>query len=259
MTDWGTGHYERVAAQLLPAARAAIDHAAPGPGERVVDVGCGTGNAALLAAERGAAVTGVDPAPRLLRVARAQAAAQGLDATFALGEAAALPIDDRSVDVAVSVFGVIFAPDARAAAAELARVTKPQGRIVLCAWIPQGALFEVMRLRREAMNATKQLSAHGPPDAWYDEHALHQRFAPLGFSCELHEEQISFGAPSVEHFLESELQDHPMWVQARAALEPLGRMQSLLERAREVYAQANEETASFGVSSRYVVASLRRS
>jgi 2-polyprenyl-3-methyl-5-hydroxy-6-metoxy-1,4-benzoquinol methylase len=74
--DWSLGHYEHTAAQLMPAARVVVDRAAPAEGERVVDVGCGTGNAALLAAARGARVTGVDPAARLLEVAREQAAAQ---------------------------------------------------------------------------------------------------------------------------------------------------------------------------------------
>src|SRR5690242_13344172 len=97
--DWGHGHYERTAAQLVPAARDAVEHAAPRPGEHVVDVGCGTGNAALLAAERGARVTGVDPAERLLEVARAAAAERGLQATFAQGDAAHLPVDDGSADV----------------------------------------------------------------------------------------------------------------------------------------------------------------
>src|SRR3954452_3668306 len=132
--DWSAGHYEQIADQVMPAAHAVVDRAVPVPGEHVVDVGCGTGNAALLAAERGARVTGVDPAPRLLEVARARAASRGLEATFALGDAAALPIEDGEADVVLSVFGVIFASDPLAAAAEMARVTAPGGRVVLTAW-----------------------------------------------------------------------------------------------------------------------------
>src|SRR4051795_13544273 len=97
--DWSLGRYEDTALQLLPAARVVVDRAAPSAGDRVVDVGCGSGNAALLAAERGARVTGVDPAARLLDVAREEAAARGLDANFALGEAAALPLADGEADV----------------------------------------------------------------------------------------------------------------------------------------------------------------
>jgi len=92
--EWGAGRYERIAEQLLPAAEVVVEQAAPREGESVVDIGCGTGNAALLAADRGATVTGVDPAQRLLDVAAATAAERGLDATFRLGEAADIPLDD---------------------------------------------------------------------------------------------------------------------------------------------------------------------
>src|SRR5262245_27647387 len=138
--DWGQGRYEHVAAQLLPAAKVVVDTAAIEEGERVVDVGCGTGNAALLAAERGASVTGIDPAQRLLDVASAQASKGGLDARFERGEAASLPVPDGGAEVVLSVFGVIFASDPKAAADEMARVLAPVGRMLLAAWIPGGAI-----------------------------------------------------------------------------------------------------------------------
>ena len=125
--DWGVGKYEQTAAQLLPTAETVIDAAGPVKGETLIDLGCGTGNAALIAARRGALVTGVDPAPRLLEIAAANARAEGLSIDFAEGEAAAIPLADGFAKVLVSVFGVIFAPDAEAAATEMGRVSAADG------------------------------------------------------------------------------------------------------------------------------------
>src|SRR5262245_61982493 len=105
--DWSLGRYEPTAEQLLPAAVRAVERAAPNPGEAVLDVGCGSGNAALLAAATGANVKGVDPAPRLLGLARDRAAAEGREIAFLKGVVEALPVPDASVDVLLSVFGVI--------------------------------------------------------------------------------------------------------------------------------------------------------
>jgi SAM-dependent methyltransferase len=256
--DWGLGNYERIAAQLLGAANVALDQAAPRSGEHVVDVGCGTGNAALLAAERGARVTGIDPAQRLLDVAGAQAGRRGLEATFMRGEAGALALADAAADVVLSVFGVIFAPDASAAASEIARVTAPDGRIVLCAWIPDGALFEVARLRREAVSATAG-TALGPPSLeWHDADALRGMFGPLGFTVDLYEERLAFTADSPEDFVESEFRDQPLWVAGRAALEPGGKMETLRAEALHILEAANEQPDGFRVTSRYVVTTLHR-
>jgi ubiquinone/menaquinone biosynthesis C-methylase UbiE len=119
--DWGAGHYETTAVQLAPAAAVAVQRASLRPGERVLDLGCGTGNAALLAVRADATVTGVDPAARLLAVARDRAAAEGAQVDFTPGDAASIPLAEASVDAIVSVFAVIFAPDPGAAAAEMCR------------------------------------------------------------------------------------------------------------------------------------------
>src|SRR5690242_17943512 len=147
--DWGLGQYERIALQLLPAAEVVVDIADPVAGETVVDIGCGTGNAALLAAERGARVIGIDPAERLLEVAATAAQDRDLDAEFVPGEAASMPVSNAEADAVVSVFGVIFAPDPAAAAEEIYRVTGPSGRVVLAAWIPGGPISDAVRLNRE--------------------------------------------------------------------------------------------------------------
>ena len=171
--EWGHGRYEVIAEQLFPAAEVVVGRADPDDGDRVLDLGCGTGNAALLAAERGATVTGVDPAERLVSVAADEAAARGLDARFVVGSAADLPLADDSVDVVVSVFGVIFAPDAEAAAAEIDRVTAPGGRAVISAWIPEGTMFRAVRLMRETIGPLlDRPPPAGRPFAWHEQGAL---------------------------------------------------------------------------------------
>ena len=256
--DWGVGHYEHTAAQLLPAAEAVVDRAGLAPGERVVDVGTGTGNAALLAAARGATVTGVDPSDRLLSVARARAAARDLDATFVAGEAAALPVPDAGADVVLSVFGVIFALDAAAAAAELARVTAPDGRILLSAWIPTGAITTMVRIARETVREALGAPAAAPPFAWQDRDALAGLLEPHGFTVTTEEHEIAFSGASPTEFLEGEQANYPPAVAGRAVLEPRGELAALRERMLAVLEGANEDPDAFRVTSRYVVAEARR-
>jgi SAM-dependent methyltransferase len=258
MTDWGLGRYETTAEQLVPAARVVVDQAAPAPGEHVVDLGCGTGNAALLAAERGARVTGVDPAARLLEVARAHAEARGLDATFVSGDASAIPVPDGAADVLLSVFGVIFAADPTEAAAEMARVAAPRGRILVSAWIPGGAISQLVRVGREAMVRALGAPAGSPPFPWHERDALAELFAPYGFEVSLSEERISFGARSARDYLEGEFGDHPMWVASKAVLEPRGELEAVQQRALEIMEAANEDPGAFRVTSRYVFATIRR-
>jgi SAM-dependent methyltransferase len=255
--DWGLGRYEDTAAQLEPAARILVKRAAPAAGEHVVDVGCGTGNAALLAAERGARVTGVDPASRLLDVARRDAEARGLDATFVAGEAAALPLADGDADVVLSVFGVIFAPDARAAAAELARVTAPDGRIVLSAWIPGGAVSRAVRAAGDAVREALGGRPEPPPFAWHDPAALSERFGPHGFAVEVEQHRLAFTAASARAYLDQQA-GHPMAVAGREALERTGESAALYERMLAIYESGNEDPEGFRVTSRYIVATARR-
>jgi SAM-dependent methyltransferase len=259
--DWGIGEYEHTAAALLPCARVIVDEARIVPGEHVVDVGCGTGNAALLAAERGARVTGVDPAPRLLDVARAEAAARGLELSFVAGDAAGIPISDGDADVVLSVFGVIFAPDAGVAANELARVCADDGRIVLGAWRQVGVLSEMNRLFgaavREALGPMAPPAA--PPFAWHDRDALAGLFGPLGFEVTLTEHVHAFTAPSLDEYVATQVVHHPMSIAGRHVLERAGAANDVFERAIALLQEANEDPEGFRVTSPYVVATARRS
>jgi len=255
--DWGLGSYEPTADQLRPAAELIVERAAPAAGEVVLDVGCGTGNAALLAAATGAEVTGVDPAPRLLGLARDRAAAEGREIAFLEGAAESLPVPDASVDVVLSVFGVIFAPDAHRAAAELARVTADDGRILLTAWIPDGAITRVAGMWRTAVFAA--LEQEPPPGfGWHDREALRGLFGPHGFSIEVEEATLVHGGASLDEYTSDVLDVHPLSVGANALLEQTGEAARLRAQARAILAEANEDPERFAITARYAIVTARR-
>jgi SAM-dependent methyltransferase len=110
------------------------------PGERVLDIAAGSGNAALAAARRGAAVIATDFVPQLLQAAARRARAEGLTLETREADAQRLPFADGAFDVVLSTFGVMFAPDQSRAAAELLRVCRPGGRIGLTAWTPRSVM-----------------------------------------------------------------------------------------------------------------------
>lgn len=256
--DWGIGSYESLAAQLLPAARVVVESAGLRPHERVLDLGCGTGNAALLAAERTGEVTGVDPAGRLLEIAQAQAAREGKKVTFLPGEAASLPVGDCAVDVILSVFALIFVPDPSAAAAEMSRVLAPGGRIVLSAWIPAGAMFEMTSAAAVAVGQAVGAPQGPAPFAWEQRDALLELLGPHGFSVEVTHHALAFTASSAREFLDDQAQHHPMAVAGLGVLEQLGQAQALRARLLAILQDGNEDAGKFRVTSRYVVATARR-
>jgi len=256
---WDLGRYEHIAAQLLPVAVAAVDQLHPLPDEFVVDLGCGTGNAALLAAARGAKVLGIDPTPRLLGVAQQCAKSLGLEVRFELGEAASMPLDDGSADAIVSVFAVIFASDAAAAAAEIDRVLNSKGRIVLTAWLPGGVLGPLYQLRQELIADVRGTeTSRQAPFKWHDWSALDGLIGHLGFAVELEEAELTLKGDTALDFIEAEFKHGPLWVEARSILEPAGRWQELRDAAARTYNDANEDPPRFRLTTPYVMASARR-
>jgi SAM-dependent methyltransferase len=135
---WASGDFHEIARQNVIMAEALCEAADPHGGERVLDVACGSGTAALVAARRYCEVTGIDYVPALIERARARARAEGLDVDFRVEDAQALPFPDASFDVVLSVYGVQFAPDQAKAASELLRVCRPGGRIALASPMPEG-------------------------------------------------------------------------------------------------------------------------
>jgi ubiquinone/menaquinone biosynthesis C-methylase UbiE len=144
---WAAGNFPAVARRALwPVGEQLVRRVGIGRNEDVLDVACGTGNAAIRAAQAGGRVVGVDLTPELFEAGRREADAEGVSIEWVEGDAEALPFPDASFDVILSTFGVMFAPRHRVAAAELARVLRPGGRLGLCTWTPEGSEDHVREL-----------------------------------------------------------------------------------------------------------------
>jgi ubiquinone/menaquinone biosynthesis C-methylase UbiE len=121
---WASGDYSAVGTRLLPTAELLCEAVDLRAGERVLDVACGNGNAALAAARRFCQVTGIDHVPALLDRGRRRAEAEGLEVSFQEADAEDLPFGDGSFDAVLSTCGAMFAPDQERTAAELLRVCR---------------------------------------------------------------------------------------------------------------------------------------
>ena len=179
---WASGDFSVIGVTLQIVGESLNEAADVRSNHRVLDVAAGSGNASIAAARRFATVTSTDYVPALLEHGRQRAAADGLtNVWFELADAEALPYPDDSFDVVLSTFGVMFAPDHERAAAELARVCRPGGRIGLANWTPSGFLGQLFRL----------IGSYVPPAAGVS--------SPLLWGTEAHVKSLFPGVTWIEH------------------------------------------------------------
>ncbi|HEX7255714.1 MAG TPA: class I SAM-dependent methyltransferase [Gaiellaceae bacterium] len=145
---WSAGPYQGITETIRDIHAVVIERLHPQPGQRLLDIATGTGAVAELAAQRGAEVVGVDIAPALIEQAKERAEGQGLTIDYRVGDAEALDLDDGRFDLVTSTCGVMFTPDHRAVAGELARVTRSGGRIGLACWTPDSGLAQMFAVMR---------------------------------------------------------------------------------------------------------------
>jgi SAM-dependent methyltransferase len=179
-TTWGVGDYALIAERLEPAARAVVDLAGVIDSDRGLDVATGTGNAALLAASRGATVVGLDFEPTLLDIARARARSANLEVEWVHADLESAPLERAAFSVVVSAFGVMYAPDHDAAAAALARYCAPGARLALAAWTP-GSLMPAMGAAL-APYLPPPPPGGAPPSRWGDDAAVAELLERHGIS-----------------------------------------------------------------------------
>lgn len=169
---WTAGDYGQVAEGLTLGAEAFFRRLPVEPGTRMLDVACGTGQTAIPAARAGARVTGLDLAPNWIEQARGRAAEENLEIRFDVGDAEAMPYEDGSFDLVVSLIGAMFAPRPERVTAELLRVTRPGGRVVMGNWTPESFVGDFFRT----------VGRHAPPPdmpsplLWGDEATVRERF-----------------------------------------------------------------------------------
>ena len=172
---WESGDFGQIARVIENVAEEFMGRLQLRPGQRVLDVACGTGNLAVIAARRGCATSGVDIAANLIEQARARAKEARLNIDFTEGDAEALPLPDNSFDLTVSMFGAMFTPQPGVTTAELRRVTKPGGRIAMANWTVEGFIGKMFKV----------MKAHVPPPPagvpspldWGDETIVRERLA----------------------------------------------------------------------------------
>ena len=229
---WAMGDYPAIAQrQLWPIGERVVRRIGVTPGEDVLDVACGTGNAAIRAAEAGGRVVGVDLTPELFEAGRQLASAAGVEIEWVEGDAEALPVADASFDVVVSVFGCMFAPRHRVTAAELARALRPGGRLCVTAWAPEGYMGDFFRTLGGHMPPPPPFAE--PPLLWGSEDHVRELFAGTGVELEFAREVAPFAEfDSIEEELEFATTKFGPMLMARRMLEPQGRWQALLDDMR---------------------------
>ena len=171
---WAMGDYDPVANMLLPAAQDLLDACAVSAGQEMLDVGAGTGNLALLAAEEGASVVASDLTPEMVEKGRARTQAAGVDVEWVVADAEDLPFEDERFDCAASVFGAIFAPRPEVMIKEMFRVVRPGNTVGLTAWGDYGIQAEIFAVFDEYRPETE----FPPPRLWGDPAVAEERLAP---------------------------------------------------------------------------------
>lgn len=224
---WASGRFDEVAELIWEVGDRLIERLGVGAGETVLDVGAGTGNAAIPAAAAGADVTASDLTPELFEDGRRRAAEAGVELEWVEADAEDLPFDDGAFDCVVSTFGHMFAPRHRVAAEEIARVTAPGGRFGLCCWEPDGNIGNFFKTMGAYLPPPPDLVQ--PPPMWGNAEHAAAMFEGTGVELEFEHEICRFRYPSPEEGVALYENTFGPMVMAKAALEPQGKWEALRE------------------------------
>ena len=214
---WSSGDYAVVGTTLQIVGEDLCEALDLRAGQRVLDVAAGNGNVSLAAARRWCDVVATDYVPTLLERARERAQAEHLPMTFQEADAEALPFADRSFDVVVSTFGVMFTPDQERAASELLRVCRKGGKIGLANWTPDGFIGHLFKIIGRHMPPPAGLR---PPSLWGQRDHLDHLFGHGATSIQARRKHFVFRYRSPEHCLEVFKTFYGPVLKTFAALQP---------------------------------------
>jgi ubiquinone/menaquinone biosynthesis C-methylase UbiE len=253
---WSSGDYGKVGVTLVLMAEMLCEAVDLRPRQRVLDVACGNGNAALAAARRFGEVVGVDYVPSLLEGGRERARAEGWQVDFREGDAEDLPFPDSSFDVVLSTLGAMFAPDQEKVASELLRVLKPGGKIGMTNWTPDGFVGDLFRTMGKHVPPPGGLK---PPFLWGTEERLSELFGEGLSSLRAEQRSFVWRFPSAEYYVEYMRGYYGPLSKAFEALDEEGQqsLQRDLIELVERYNRSGDETAVWPADYLEVVATKR--
>ena len=196
---WAAGDYTAIGAGILLMSELLCEAVGLRAGQRVLDVATGSGNAALGAARRFGEVTGIDFVPSLLERARQRTVAEGLAATFEVGDAEHLPYPEASFDVVLSAVGAMFCPDQEQTGRELARVCRPGGKIGMVNWTPDGFVGQMFRTTTRFVPPSPGLK---PPVRWGTSEGLRELLGEQVSDLQISQRSQPFRFFSPEHYVD---------------------------------------------------------
>jgi len=251
---WAAGDYAVIGTTLQIVGESLCEALDLRAGQRVLDVAAGNGNATLAAARRWCDVVSTDYVPALLERARARAGAEGLAVQFEQADAENLQYEDGAFDVVLSTFGVMFTPNQEQAAAELARVCKPGGKIGLANWTPTGFIGEVFKLMGRYIPPAPGMKS---PALWGTEERLRELFGSRIAALQAPRRNYMFRYRSPRHWLDTFRTYYGPMHKAFAALDA-GKQESLAEDLLGLAQRFNSATdGSMVAPSEYLEAVIR--
>jgi len=261
---WEKGDFTRIAATMRESGADLVKRIGITKELKVLDLGCGDGTTALPSAQTGAQVLGVDIARNLVEAGNRRAAEHGLtNLKFQEGDATNLSsIADGEFDVAMSIFGAMFAPRPLDVAKEMVRVTKPGGRVVMGNWIPNDPTLVAQILKISSAYTPPPPEGFISPMTWGVEDHVIERFGAAGIPAE----NISFdrdtfifrfdGSPAA---YVNEFRDYyGPTMNAFDAAEKNGRTADLQRELEELFAEKNTSTEGTTIPATFLRVTVNR-